>query len=1106
MTNPTAPQEDELRLPASWTKTLLPRRGRAAPEVVLDPQALPVHREKIRELEPKIRDNMRLEANLAWVDDVDAYLLGKSNPRGAAAVAVLMPYIGGHRNSAKLRPALEAWIAEFGLPFATAAAVERLALRVEKRSKGGDDFLVRDGFYPGSFLYEIATGVPFLRGLLAAAPDDEFAAVLAAVAPLRHEPARRMAVTLLLPEEERWNDEASADYGRHSNWNWDDRIVWSWVRTPAQVAAANLTTIRVGLVKPDGVAMVVDGLGAASFKVLTETLEVVQGRNNAKRHTLLTAIGALPTDEAMDYLLDHLNEADFFEATATAVGRFPVRALRRLARLASDVTPERQARLAGIAMLIDAEHLEHLDASERAAIEDLKASDAAVPEAAAANLPLLLTAPPWTRKGPKRKPVVIAGLEAPTETVMVWAPGERERWLELRHHYYGSRTAEQWDEIAAKAASHSYSPHWVIELTAYAPPDLAARHESQWNGKAGYGQTDVTLRRIIARFETEVADRAVRGIANTTKHIDAMGPIRSLAAARLAAEHLGRKSTRTAAAAWFDRHGANGAHLLIPDALGSGKALRSTAERALVYLRSAIGPDAVRDAAKPYGAEAFEAIGALMDTDPLEPLGVKVPKPGTWANASMLPQPLLAGLETALPAASVPHLVTVLALGTPEFPYAGVDVVAETCDPESLRRFSWALFEQWLSVGAPSKDGWALTQLVHFADDETVKRLTAMIREWPGQGQHKRAITGLRVLGVIGSESALRAIHGISQKVKFKALKEEAGRQIGAVAEGLGLTADQLADRLVPDFGLREKSALVLDYGPRQFKVGFDEALKPFVTDMEGKPRKALPKPGAKDDDVIAEAAYKRFAALKKDLRTVSSDLVARLESAMIQGRTWTLPEFRQYFTEHPLVQHLSRRLVWMFENDGRWAAFRVAEDRTFSDAEDDELDVPEDAAIRLAHPILLGDTASAWRGILLDYEILQPFDQLGRPVAGLEEGDLATGRLARFEGATVDVGRILGMTKRGWVRAEPADAGMEAGIFYEIADDAYLLVALDPGLYASAVDSIEDQTLERVWLAETDSFWRNEPGPESLERFANLDPIKLSEALTSLARLAKEQ
>ena len=72
--------------------------------------------------------------------------------------------------------------------------------------------------------------------------------------------------------------------------------------------------------------------------------------------------------------------------------------------------------------------------------------------------------------------------------------------------------------------------------------------------------------------------------------------------------------------------------------------------------------------------------------------------------------------------------------------------------------------------------------------------------------------------------------------MKFKGLSANGAGEDREVAAGLGLTAEQLADRLVPDFGLDADGSMVLDYGPRRFVVGFDEQLKPYVADEAGKP------------------------------------------------------------------------------------------------------------------------------------------------------------------------------------------------------------------------------------------------------------------------------
>jgi hypothetical protein len=48
---------------------------------------------------------------------------------------------------------------------------------------------------------------------------------------------------------------------------------------------------------------------------------------------------------------------------------------------------------------------------------------------------------------------------------------------------------------------------------------------------------------------------------------------------------------------------------------------------------------------------------------------------------------------------------------------------------------------------------------------------------------------------------------------------------------------------------------------------------------------------------------------------------------------------------------------------------------------------------------------------VFADYEILQPFTQLGREVHRLDDQEHATGRLPRFQGLRVPTGTILGLT-----------------------------------------------------------------------------------------------
>ncbi|MFE3288579.1 DUF4132 domain-containing protein, partial [Streptomyces sp. NPDC059233] len=196
------------------------------------------------------------------------------------------------------------------------------------------------------------------------------------------------------------------------------------------------------------------------------------------------------------------------------------------------------------------------------------------------------------------------------------------------------------------------------------------------------------------------------------------------------------------------------------------------------------------------------------------------------------------------------------------------------------------------------------------------------------------------------------------------------------------------------------------------FTVGFDEQLKPYVLDEEGRRLKDLPRPGARDEAELATAERKRFMALKKDVRTIASDQIRRLEAAMVDGRSWTGAEFRQLFVEHPLVWHLVRRLVWRAEAEGEVTAFRVAEDRTYADVEDEAVRFADDATITLAHPLQLDGVLAEWSELFAVQGVVQPFPQLGRPVMAVTEEEAGGARLTRFEGFTVPVGKLLGLQK----------------------------------------------------------------------------------------------
>ncbi|MEE3921667.1 DUF4132 domain-containing protein [Micromonospora sp. BRA006-A] len=694
-----------------------------------------------------------------------------------------------------------------------------------------------------------------------------------------------------------------------------------------------------------------------------------------------------------------------------------------------------------------------------------------------------------------------AGLLAGSATA--WLPGERERWAAVVPRWSGWWRGDDLTVLAAEVAAGRAGSSAAIHFFVRATEELARPLLPAWRPDESWG-ADGWMTRLAGRYELDALPAALHLARTAPKSVgEVLLPYADGEVADLMADWLDRLKTVRPVA----RSGCGGT--------------RST-PRGRCCLRPWARP--ARAAGPPSGRCAWSprSTGRCSSTWPgstarrHSPPPRRCSTPTRWPSSRPDAEP--AGVAgpggAAAGAAAGPFGGAARRRGTPPL-HDARHLRARPCRtggggrPRGVRHgllteFVWALFESWQSAGAPSKDGWAFTALGLLGDDSTARRLAPLVRAWPGESQHTRAVTGLEVLAQIGTDVALMHLYGISQKVKFRGLREQAARKVTEVADGLGLTPEQLGDRLVPDLGLDADGSLVLDYGPRRFTVGFDEQLKPYVVDGAGARRKDLPKPGARDDATLAPAAHKRFAGLKKDVRTLAADQIRRFESAMVIGRRWPAADFRRYFLSHPLLWHVVRRLVWATVDDAGQvvSAFRVAEDRTLADVDDEAYTLPDDATVAIAHPLSLGAAVPAWAEVFADYEILQPFPQLGREVFRLDAAERAETLLRRHAGVTVPAGRLLSLERRGWRRGDPQDAGIQSWLEREVPGGRAVVIDLDPGIAVGIVDMFPDQKIEAIWVNDVPyGGWFQRDGKV---RLGDLDDVTLSEVLRDLAEVTR--
>ncbi|EPU4955217.1 TPA: WGR and DUF4132 domain-containing protein [Escherichia coli] len=569
------------------------------------------------------------------------------------------------------------------------------------------------------------------------------------------------------------------------------------------------------------------------------------------------------------------------------------------------------------------------------------------------------------------------------------------------------------------------------------------------------------------------------------------------------------KTLRQDARSWLLKYPQHAITGLLPAALGKTGEAQDNARAALRMLTENGHQPLLQEIARRYNQpEVTDAVNAILALDPLDNHPTKIPTLPTFYQPSLWTRPLLKANAQSLPDSALLHLGEMLRFPQEEALYPGLLQVKDACTTDSLAEFAWDLFTAWQTAGAPSKESWAFTALGVLGNDDTARKLTPLIRAWPGESQHKRATVGLDILAAIGSDIALMQLNGIAQKLKFKALQERAKEKIANIAESRELTVAELEDRLAPDLGLDDNGSLLLDFGPRQFTVSFDETLKPFVRDASGSRLKDLPKPNKSDDELQANNAVNLYKLLKKDARTVAAQQVARLESAMCLRRRWSPENFQLFLVEHPLVRHLTRRLIWgVYSAENQLlACFRVAEDNSYSTADDDLFTLPEgDISIGIPHVLEISPTdAAAFGQLFADYELLPPFRQLDRNSYALTEAERNASELTRWAGRKCPSGRVMGLANKGWMRGEPQDGGWIGWMIKPLGRWS-LIMEIDEGFAVgmSPAELSAEQLLSKLWLWEgkAESYgWGSNSTQEA--QFSVLDAITASKLINDIEAL----
>lgn len=356
--------------------------------------------------------------------------------------------------------------------------------------------------------------------------------------------------------------------------------------------------------------------------------------------------------------------------------------------------------------------------------------------------------------------------------------------------------------------------------------------------------------------------------------------------------------------------------------------------------------------------------------------------------------------------------------------------IAEKINPDDLDDFTVEVFRRWAGKGATAKTKWVMWFCGVHGSHGMTETLMKYIKEWSEHSRGAIASEAVMAMAVNGSSEALMNVDSIARKFKHKQVRNAANKALDNVAIILGITKEELADRIVPDMGFNDEMCRVFDYGNRQFKVYLTPELEIEIFNGDKKV-KNMPKPGVNDDREKATKAYEDFKVMKKQIKSVVANQKQRLEYVLMCDRKWTCENWTNLFVKNPVMHCFAIGLIWGIYNGSELIeSFRYMDDGSFTNIEEDEFEIPENAEIGLVHPIELTDKQKeSWAEQLSDYEIIQPFPQISRPCFKPTVQELNDDEIIRFEGSSMTDYSLRGkLVKMGWETGYPQDAGF----FYE--------------------------------------------------------------------------
>jgi hypothetical protein len=405
--------------------------------------------------------------------------------------------------------------------------------------------------------------------------------------------------------------------------------------------------------------------------------------------------------------------------------------------------------------------------------------------------------------------------------------------------------------------------------------------------------------------------------------------------------------------------------------------------------------------------------------------------------------------------------------------------------------------------GVAAKNRFALALVGLFGDGKVIETLEELAID-------DRNENACHTLGLIPGDAAMDAARALDRimkvyRVKYPNVRGAAEEAFDAIADRLGKTPFELADAMIPDFGM--KNGRIALKGLKDVFATIDDHQKVAFIDPKYVPVKKAPT--AKSSPAVKELVD----AVKESARQLKNNL----EYYLIVRRRWDYPAFEAFFETNPLAFSFARGFVWgSYDGPKLVQAFRVTKDAEHVGVDGKVVKLPAKNQIALVHPLEMDAAERAkWLAALASAQIEPAFAQLDRPTFQPNEDERARAKCFRFEDKELSSLTFKGRAeRRGWRRGSVVDSGEVSAYRKVFPHDKIEVFIGTEGMNVQAYSDDGEVTLKDLFFVRpgavvTGSYTYDEPRDEDddrLIRLSEVPPIVFSEVVADLTAITKEK